>query len=93
MRGRPVPKLVLSVVERLELEGSGARRKTAQAIAQRARIVLACAPGLPNKDVAAALDLDPVTVGKWRARLVRDRLDILVSIARCRLRLQDTFIP
>jgi len=75
MRGRPLPELVLSDAERLELEGLAARRKTAQAIAQRARIVLACAQGLPNKGVAAALNLDPATVGKWRARFVRDRLD------------------
>ena len=82
MAGRALPTLVLSAVERAELEGLAARRKTAQAIAQRARIVLACAGGTANKDVAAALDVDPMTVSKWRWRFVEDRLDGLHDAPR-----------
>ena len=45
--------LVLSENERAELRALAARRKTAQALAMRARIVLDCASGLQNKEVAA----------------------------------------
>ena len=51
------------------------RRKTAQAIALRARIVLACAEGLSNSEVAQRLEVSPPTVTKWRRRFVEDRLE------------------
>jgi transposase len=44
-------------------------------LALRARIVLACAEGMQNKQVAARLQVDPATVGKWRRRFVEHRLD------------------
>jgi transposase len=48
------------------------RRKTAQALALRARIVLACAePGATNTAVAAALGLSLMTVSKWRRRFAQ----------------------
>jgi transposase len=50
------------------------RRKTAQALALRARIVLTCAEGGQNKDVAAKLGLERGTVGKWRRRFVEQRV-------------------
>jgi transposase len=75
MRGRPLPALVLSDAERLALEGLAARRKTTQALAQRARIVLACAAGASNKDVSARLEVDENTVSKWRRRFVESRLE------------------
>lgn len=50
------------------------RRKTAQALALRARIVLTCAEGGQNKKVAAKLGLDRATVGKWRRRFVERRV-------------------
>jgi transposase len=73
-------KLRLAIVEvtaaeRFELESLANRRKTAQAMAMRARIVLGCASGMHNKDVAAQLGIDPVTVSKWRRRFLADRLD------------------
>lgn len=51
------------------------RRKTAQALALRARIVLAYAEGCQNKEVAAKLGVVEMAVGKWRRRFVRDRLE------------------
>src|SRR3954468_6638540 len=73
-RGRPKVALVLSDVEHQTLLSWSRRAKTAQALALRARIVLACADGTTNKEVAASLGVWPQTVNKWRARFVRDRL-------------------
>ena len=67
--------LVLNPTERSELTALTTRRKTAQATALRARIVLECATGAANKDVAALLQVDPITVGKWRRRFVERRMD------------------
>jgi transposase len=73
--GRPKQPLVLSDEERLTLERLTNRRKSAQAMALRARIVLACAkPGATNLAVAAELGVSPSTVGRWRARFVDRRL-------------------
>ena len=67
--------LILSDDERAELKSLTMRRKTAQALALRARIVLTCAEGGQNKEVAAKLGLDRATVGKWRRRFVERRVD------------------
>jgi transposase len=72
----------LSNVERKTLRQWTRRTKTAQALALRARIVLACAEGANNKEVAAALGVWPQTVTKWRARFVADRLDGLADERR-----------
>src|SRR5918995_6526034 len=67
--------LRLSAAEQAELEGWARRRKTAQALAQRARIVLRAAAGLSNTAIAAELGVAKHTVGKWRERFARDRLE------------------
>lgn len=81
--GRPLQPLTLSEGERSDLSSLAARRKTAQALAMRARIVLLSSEGLPNKEVAARLSIDQATVGKWRHRFVSERLDGLRDEARC----------
>jgi transposase len=73
--GRPKAELILSDDERGELERVARRAKSAQALALRAKIVLACADGLPNKDVAARLGVSQPTVGKWRARFIEHRFE------------------
>jgi Homeodomain-like domain len=68
--GRPVARIELSGEDTGILEGYTPRRKTAQALALRARIVLSCAAGLSNQAVAARERVTAQTVGKWRQRFV-----------------------
>ena len=80
--GRPKSELVLTDEERLTLERLSTRRKSAQAIALRARIVLACAAGKANRQVANELRITEQTVGKWRRRFVEQRLNGLFDEPR-----------
>jgi transposase len=73
--GRPKAELQLSTEERLVLERLANRRKSAQALAMRARIVMCCAQGDTNRDVASKLGVSEAMVGKWRRRFVEHRLD------------------
>ena len=55
----------LSEADRSELQRWARRRETAQALALRSRIVLACAElGVTNTAVAAKLGVSPLTVSK-----------------------------
>jgi transposase len=74
--------LELSEAERAELEGWARRRKTAQALALRARIVLRATEGLSNTAVADELGVAKHTVGKWRERFARRRVDGLLDEPR-----------
>jgi transposase len=80
--GRPIAVLTLSDDEHDMLERWARRPTTAQALAQRARIVLACASGRTNTRVARELRLTKQTVGKWRSRFVDARLDGLLDEPR-----------
>ncbi|MDR1967788.1 MAG: IS630 family transposase [Burkholderiaceae bacterium] len=82
MRGRPKAQLILIDSEREQLVALTHRRKTAQALALRARIVLACAEGADNKTVAARQHVTQQTVSKWRARFIDSRLDGLLDAPR-----------
>src|SRR5947208_16885712 len=73
--GRPMAVLMLTDGERESLERWGRRPKTGQALAQRARIVLACASGKTNMVVAEQIRVSKQCVGTWRSRVVRKRLD------------------
>jgi transposase len=74
--------LVLTEDERQTLERWARRRTSSQALAQRCRIVLGCAAGKPNKQVAAEVGVWPQTVGVWRRRFVERRLEGLVDEPR-----------
>jgi transposase len=73
--GRPKAELTVTQQERATLERWARRPKSAQALALRSKIVLACADGRDNKEVAAELGCHQVTVGKWRSRFIERRLD------------------
>jgi ABC-type Fe3+/spermidine/putrescine transport system ATPase subunit len=55
------------------------RSTTAQALARRAHVVLACADGHPNRAVARKVGGTAQTVGKWRGRFLAHRLDGLLD--------------
>jgi transposase len=80
--GRPKAVLVLSDEEVATLRRWVARRKSSQALALRSRIVLLCASGLNNGEVAAQLGVSRPTVGKWRSRFVARGLNGLVDQPR-----------
>jgi len=80
--GRPIAPLSLAAEERERLEEWARRPKTAQALAQRSRIVLACATGRSNLAVASNLGITHQTVGKWRQRFLERRLDGLLDEPR-----------
>src|SRR4051795_4666619 len=70
-----LPELVLSEEEAETLRQWARRPKTAQALALRSRIVLRCARGGSNIEVAEELGVQRGTVAKWRARFLADRLE------------------
>jgi transposase len=82
-RGRPTVEIKLSAEERATLERWARRHSSAQALALRSKIVLACAAGgATHAEIAAELGCNPVTVGKWRNRFGAERLDGLVDAPR-----------
>ena len=72
----------LTAADRAALGDWARRRKTAQGLARRARIVLACAEGGTNGAVAQALRLSRPTVALWRRRFAERGLDGLLDEPR-----------
>jgi len=81
-RGPKPVEITLTEEERSQLERWAKRRKTAQALALRSRIVLGCAAGENNTQLARRLGVTAPTVRKWRRRFACDRLDGLVDEPR-----------
>jgi transposase len=75
-------EIVLSAEERAQLESWERRRTSAQALAERSRIVLAAAEGLKNTEIARRLGVHRGMVAKWRNRFAADRLDGLCDEPR-----------
>ena len=74
-RGTPTVVVELTADERETLQRWARRPTSAQALALRCRIVLACAEDGSNTAIAERLGVNRKTVGKWRNRFVTDRLD------------------
>jgi len=80
--GRSIPPVTLTADERETLERWARRPTTAQALAMRARIVLASAAGKPILQVAREEDISWATAREWRRRFLRRRLDGLLDEPR-----------
>jgi transposase len=90
--GRPTPSVVLTAEERETLEQWARRPTTAQALAQRARIVLACATDETNGEIAYNIGVTRQMVGRWRTRFAQKRLAGLLDEPRpgAPRKIQDT---
>src|SRR5437870_5283200 len=82
MTGRPKTELRVSAEDRATRGRWTARRKTAQGLALRSRIVLGCASGLSNIAVARKLGIADQTVCKWRGRFVNKGVSGLLDEPR-----------
>jgi transposase len=81
----PIPSAVeieLTDEERSVLESWTRRHTSAQALALRARIVLAAAGELTNGEIAESLGISRPTVTKWRNRFAQQRLEGLLDEPR-----------
>jgi transposase len=81
-RGPKPVEITFTDGEREQLERWTRRRTSAQALALRSRIVLACGKGENNTRVAEQLGVSVPTVRKWRGRFAEARLDGLVDEPR-----------
>ena len=82
MLGKAAVAIELTSAERRELQSLARPRKTGQAMARRARIVLGAAAGLGNEAICAGVGADANTVSKWRRRFAAHRLDGLLDEPR-----------
>lgn len=81
---RRAPLIRLSRQEKQRLQKIADAHSSPQARAFRCRIILRCgqADRPTNEQVAQEADCDPGTVGKWRQRFARRRLDGLADLPR-----------
>src|SRR3954467_12107759 len=80
--GRPIAALVLSTDERAYLKRQVRGRRVARSLSERCRVILRCADGFPSKSVGRELGVHEHTVGKWRRRFLKDRIEGLLDEAR-----------
>jgi transposase len=80
--GRPKAELLLSEPDRVELERLVQRARVNRNLAFRAKLVLACADGLSNTEVAHRYRTTNQTVGKWRKRFIDERFEGLYDEPR-----------
>jgi transposase len=80
-KGRAVA-IVLEATEKSELAALTRKHGAPQALAERARIILAAASGLNNKEIADKVGVCAATVGTWRNRFAEGRMDGLYDEPR-----------
>lgn len=80
--GRPVSPLILSADERAYLERQVRRDRVARSLSERCRVILRCADGIASKSVAHEPGVHEHTVGKWRRRFLKGRIEGLLDEAR-----------
>ena len=88
--GRPVATIVLSPAEREKLTLIANRPKSNQRDALRARIILGASEGLSNTEIARRERVSLPTVGKWRSRYAKERIEALADAPRSVLREAST---
>jgi transposase len=81
-KGRPRIELKLCAAEQNELKNLLRKRNLGQAVAVRGNIILLCAQGLPDVEVARQLGITHATVGKWRKRYLASGIDGLYDAPR-----------
>ena len=81
-RGPRLEPITLTAEEHNQLVEWTRRHKTSQALAMRARVVLASQQDRSNREIAEQLRVTPQTVGKWRTRFMSKRLDGLLDEPR-----------
>src|SRR3984893_13564863 len=80
---RVAPAIELNPVMKATLDHLARSASTSQALALRSRIVLAAAAGQANQQIATALRVPEVTVGKWRRCFASQGLDGLQDAVSC----------
>src|SRR6476646_5071981 len=80
-KGRAVA-IVLEAEEKSELMALTRKHGAPQALAERARIVLAAGAGLNNKEIATKVGVCAATAGTWRNRFAESRMDGLYDEPR-----------
>jgi DNA-binding CsgD family transcriptional regulator len=80
--GRVAISIILEEAEKTALTALTRKHGAPQSLAMRARIVLAAANGLSNKEIAAKLDVSAHTVGVWRKRFASERMEGLYDESR-----------
>ncbi len=80
--GRPKSELKLNSDEEAQLESFARSRSLPAALTMRAKLILACAAGASNSEIAGRLQIGPATVGKWRRRFIERRISGLYDELR-----------
>jgi transposase len=82
MAGRPKANLELTETQRQELERMAGAGTSEKRMVFRARLILACATGADNVQVAKTLGTSQQTVAFWRGRFLREGMGGLAELAR-----------
>src|ERR1700680_1529365 len=82
MAGRPKANLELTETQRQELEAMARAGTSEKRMVFRARLILECATGADNVQVAKTLGTSLQTVTFWRGRFLREGMGGLAELAR-----------